>query len=200
MKILVACEYSGIVRDAFIAKGHTAISCDILPTESPGPHYQGDVIDILYENWDMIIAHPPCTYLCNSGVRWLYEKPGRWEKLDIACDFYKLFLGTNCKKVCIENPKMHKHAKLRINLNEKNMQYIQPNLFGHPEKKLTGLNLIGLPKLKPKNIVEPQYIVTKDGKKYSRLHYLSNNNKKERSKIRSKTFIGIANAMAEQWG
>ena len=114
MKVLVACEYSGTVRDAFINAGHDAMSCDILPTERPGPHYQGDVRELLIEKWDLIIAHPPCTYLCNSGVCHLHKDPARWERLDHAAAFFKLFLDVDCPHVAIENPIMHKYGKQRI--------------------------------------------------------------------------------------
>ena len=103
MKILVACEFSGVVRDAFIKRGYNAISCDILPTESPGPHYTGDVRDLLHDDWDLIIAHPPCTYLCNSGVCHLHTDQSRWQKLDDAAKFFKLFLDSKCPKIAIEN-------------------------------------------------------------------------------------------------
>ena len=111
MRVLVACEYSGTVRDAFINTGHDAMSCDILPTDQPGPHYQGDVREMLHERWDLIIAHPPCTYLCNSGVCHLHKDPTRWAKLEDAAKFFKLFLDIDGPRVAIENPIMHKYAK-----------------------------------------------------------------------------------------
>ena len=111
MKVLVACEYSGVVRDAFLAEGHDAISCDLLPTESPGPHIQGDVRPLLKEPWDLVIAHLPCTYLCNSGVRWLHSRPWRWDLLQSASAFFTLFLSL--PRVAIENPVMHKYAGIR---------------------------------------------------------------------------------------
>ena len=114
MRVLVACEFSGTVRDAFIAAGHDAISCDILPTDKPGPHYQGDVRDMLYERWDLIIAHPPCTYLCNSGVCHLHTDSARWGKLEDAAKFFKLFLDIDIPRVAIENPIMHKYGKQLI--------------------------------------------------------------------------------------
>jgi len=189
MKVLVACEYSGIVRDAFTIKGHDAWSCDILPTDNPnGNHYEGDVKDILYNDWDLIIAHPPCTYFANSGVRWLYEKPNRWAELDKSAEFFNLFLDHPCEKVAIENPVIHKHALKLIN-NRKYTQTIQPWQFGHGETKRTCLWLKGLPKLQPTNIVEGRE---------QRVWKLAPS--KDRWKLRSTTFQGIANAMANQWG
>ena len=189
MKVLVACEYSGIVRDAFTIKGHDAWSCDILPTDNPnGNHYEGDVKDILYNDWDLIIAHPPCTYFANSGVRWLYEKPNRWAELDKSAEFFNLFLDHPCEKVAIENPVIHKHALKLIN-NRKYTQTIQPFQFGHGETKRTCLWLKGLPKLKPTNIVEGRE---------QRVWKLPPS--KDRWKLRSTTFQGIAGAMANQWG
>ena len=189
MKVLVACEYSGIVRDAFTIKGHDAWSCDILPTDNPnGNHYEGDVKDILYNDWDLIIAHPPCTYFANSGVRWLHEKPNRWAELDKSAEFFNLFLGHPCERVAIENPVIHKHALKLIN-NRKYTQTIQPFQFGHGETKRTCLWLKGLPKLKPTNIVEGRE---------QRVWKLPPS--KDRWKLRSTTFQGIAGAMANQWG
>ena len=193
MRVLVACEFSGIVRDAFIAKGHDAVSCDLLPTERPGPHVQGDVMEVLDDCWDLIIAHPPCTYLCNSGVRWLYNSDksrneDRWGKMLKAALFYLKFRNPKkCKRVAIENPRMHKHAVKIIKVRA--TQFIQPWQFGHGETKATGLDLIGLPKLKPTNIVEGRE---------QRLHKLPPS--KDRAKLRSLTYQGIADAMAEQWG
>ena len=131
MRVLVACEYSGIVRDAFLAEGHDAISCDLLPTESPGPHIQGDVRPLLQEPWDLVIAHPPCTYLCNSGVRWLYEKDGRWDAMNEACDFFLNFLLLN--RVAVENPVMHGHALRRI--SRRHSFTVQPFQFWPPGKQ-----------------------------------------------------------------
>ena len=111
MRVLVACEYSGRVRDAFIAQGHSAMSCDLLPSEAPGPHYQGDVREVLMPDcWDLLIAHPPCTYLANSGVRWLRTKPGRWEQMETGALFFKSLLEANIPRVAVENPVMHKYA------------------------------------------------------------------------------------------
>ena len=184
MKILIACEFSGVVRDAFIERGHDVISCDMLPSEKPGPHYQGDVFDIINDGWNLMIAHPPCTFICNSGVRWLYEIPGRWEQLEEAKQFFNVFLNHNINKIAIENPIPHKYAEL-----PKYNQIIQPWMFGEGETKATCLWLKNLPILKSTDVV--------DGRK-PRVHYESPGI--ERHKNRSRTYTGIANAMAEQWG
>ncbi len=193
MKILVACEYSGRARDALIAKGHDAISCDLLPTESPGPHYQGDVMDIIYDDWDMMLAFPDCTYLCNSGVRWLYYPDGsknlvRWGKMVRAAYFFKSLLEfKRIPKRVIENPRMHKYAVEII--GRRADQFIQPWMFGHGEIKATGLHLEGLQKLEPTNIVEGRE---------ARIHKMSPNS--NRGKDRSLILLGYASAFAEQWG
>ena len=148
MRVLVACEYSGKVRDAFRAKGHDAMSCDILPTDVDGPHYQGDVRDIINDGWDLMIAHPPCTYLTNSGVTWLHKDPSRWEKLDEGAAFFKSLLDAPIQRIAVENPIMHKYAKERIG-GVKQSQVIQPWMFGHMEQKATCFWLKGLPLLKP---------------------------------------------------
>ena len=186
MEILIACEYSGVVRDSFAAKGHNVWSCDLLPTEKPGQHYQGDVRDILYEGWDLLIAHPECTYLCNSGVRWLHSDITRWPKLFDAAAFYKLLLDAPIEKKCIENPIFHKYARQLIGSNH--TQIVQPWWFGHGETKATGLNLYNLPKLKPTEIVDGRAAL---------VHRMPPS--PERSKMRSKTCTGLGAAMAEQW-
>lgn len=195
MRVLVACEYSGTVRDAFKAKGHDAWSCDILPTDKEGQHYQCDVREVLNKEWDLMIAHPPCTYLTNSGVTWLHRDPSRWQKLDDAADFFRSLLNAPIPRICIENPIMHKHAKERIGSNQS--QVIQPWMFGHMEQKATCLWLKGLPLLKPTNNVKEEMLKLPDSQR-QRLHYLPPS--KDRWKIRSTTFQGIADAMAEQWG
>ena len=205
MNVLIACEESGTVRDAFIRRGHNAISCDILETSSPGPHVVGDVKHLLKMKWDLIIAHPPCTYLCNSGVCWLYKKipsgtgwpnpvkftkernEERWEQMREGAEFFNLFMQADCERIAIENPIMHKYAVEIIGRRQD--QVIQPWQFGHGETKATCLWLKGLLKLKPSNIVEGRE---------QRLHLLPPS--KDRAKIRSKTFQGIADAMADQWG
>ena len=182
MKILIACEYSGRVRDAFIAQGHNAISCDLLPSDTPGPHFQGDMFSLPLKGFDLIIAHPPCTYVCVSGNR---HYTGTQQRID-GCRFIERIWDINIAKICIENPvgvintlipKMPKP------------QYIQPWMFGHGETKKTGLWKRGLPDLKPTNIV--------DGR-LDRIHKMPPS--KERGKIRSLTYQGIADAITKQWG
>ena len=189
MKILIACEESQAVCKAFRLAGHEAFSCDILPCSGGHPewHIQGDVIWRLSDGWDMLIAHPPCTFLCNSGVRWLKGNPQRFEKMLAASEFFKTFLRmVSIPKICVENPIPHKHAKL-----PPYTQIIHPWQFGHGEKKRTCLWLRGLPELTASNIVEgrEQRIWRKFGGKTP-----------DRSVLRSKTFPGIASAMAAQWG
>lgn len=196
MKVLVGCEYSGTVRDAFIRQGHDAISCDILPTEVPGPHYQGDVIDLLGEHFDLAIFHPPCTYLTNSGVAWLHKDPSRWEKLDEGAAFFKMLLDAPVPRIAIENPIMHKYAKERIG-GVKQTQLVQPWMFGHMEQKATCLWLKGLPPLVPTNNVKAEMDALPANQR-QRIHYLPPS--ADRWKLRSTTFKGIAAAMAEQWG
>lgn len=191
IKVLIACAFSGIVRDAFLLNGHDALSCDLLPSERPGPHYMGDVRDILNDNWDLMIAHPPCTHLAVSGARWFKDKIVEQQH---ALDFVKVLMNTNIDKICIENPVSIISSHIR-----KPDQTIQPWMFGHPETKKTCLWLRGLNKLIPTDIVEPKYIITKDGKRYSPTHY-NNGWSKNRGHERSRTYTGIANAMAEQWG
>jgi hypothetical protein len=196
MKILVACEYSGKVRDAFIDRGHNAISCDLLPTDSPGPHYQGDVFDMLGENWDLIIAHPPCTALTVSGNRTYGEGKGRYnERLQAAEWTEKLW--NRCKevspKVCFENP-----VGVLSRLTEMpKAKYVQPYEFGHLEQKKTGLYLHGLEPLQPENNVYKQMMDLPKNQR-ERMFYLPPS--KDRWKIRSTTYLGIAQAMANQWG
>lgn len=184
MKVLIACEFSGIVRDAFIKNGHDAISCDLLPSEAPGPHIKDDVLGYLACDWDLLVAHPPCTYLCNSGVRWLYTEHGRWEKMENAASFFMELFNANIGKICIENPIPHKYTRL-----PKYDQIIQPWQFGHGETKATCLWLKNLPKLAATSIV--------DGRT-QKIHLMSPSD--DRSKNRSRTYTGIANAMAMQWG
>lgn len=195
MKILIACEYSGVVRDAFIRQGHQAISCDLLPTESEGPHYQGDLFDILDEDWDMIIAFPPCTYLCSSGLHWNKRRPKREEKTKQAFEFVMKIANANCERIAIENPIGCISTKWR-----KPDQIIQPYHFGEDASKATCLWLKNLLPLKSTKYVEPRIV---NGKKRWSNQTNSGQNKltpsKDRSKIRSKTYPGIAEAMADQW-
>lgn len=193
-RVLVACEYSGTVRDAFRRLGHDAVSCDILPTDVQGPHFQGDVREILDQGWDLMIAHPPCTYLTNSGVRWLHTDKSRWDKLKDGADFFRLLLNAPIPRICVENPIMHKYARELIGQDK--AQVIQPWMFGHTETKATCLWLKGLPMLKPTNDVKEK-MGTLSVKERNRIHYLPPS--VDRWKIRSTTFQGIADAMAEQW-
>jgi hypothetical protein len=194
MRVLIACEYSGAVRDAFRALGHDAVSCDLLPTDRPGPHIRGDATVLLSDGWDMLIAHPPCTYLANSGVRWLYGKQGgtavrdeaRWEKMREAADLFRTFLDAPIPLIAVENPVMHKHAREIIGRGPDCT--IQPWEHGHGEIKRTCFWLKGLPPLTPSNVV--------DGRK-PRVHFASPG--PDRWKERSTTLPGIAAAMAAQW-
>jgi len=195
MRVLIACEYSGRVRDAFIAAGHDAMSCDILPTDVDGPHYQGDVFDLDLTQFDMMIAHPPCTYLTNAGVTWLHKDPTRWDKLDDGAAFFKALLDAPIPRICIENPIMHKYAKERIG-EVKQSQVVQPWMFGHMEQKATCLWLKGLPLLQPTNNVKDEMMKLPDRER-QRLHYLPPS--PNRWKLRSTTYQGIADAMADQW-
>ena len=196
MRILIACEYSGVVRDAFIKMGHEAMSCDILPTDQPGPHYQGNVQDILHDGWDLMIAHPPCTYLTNSGVCWLHKDTSRWARLDDSAEFFKVLLNAPIERIAVENPIMHKYAKERIG-GLKQSQVIQPWMFGHMEQKATCLWLKDLPLLIPSDNVKEEMLKLPKNQR-ERLHYLPPS--KDRWKIRSATYLGIAQAMADQWG
>ncbi len=187
MKVLIACEFSGTVRDAFIRAGHDAISCDLLPTESPGPHYRGDVRDILGGGFQLMIAHPPCTYLANSGVRWMYEQNDRWQHLiDGAC-FFRDLLAAPIPMKAIENPVMHKWARKIVGSDA--TQTVQPWQFGHGETKAVSLWLRNLPPLVSTNIVEGRE---------ARVHRMAP--RPDRWKERSRFFTGIADAMAQQWG
>jgi len=186
MKVLIACEFSGIVRDAFLAKGHDAMSCDLLPTEKPGPHYQGDVFDIINDGWDMMVGHPECTRLCNSGVRWLHER-NLWGDMEEAAYFFNNLKNANISRICLENPSPHKYAREIIG---EYTQLIQPSQFGHAESKATCLWLKNLEKLTPTEIITKGII--------HRVHLEPPG--PERHKNRSRSLIGIANAMAEQWG
>jgi hypothetical protein len=183
MKVLVACEYSGRVRDAFIAKGHDAMSCDMLPTDAPGPHYQGDVRDLLWHGWDLMIAHPPCTHLAVSGARHFAAKKASGVQ-DDALDFVRLLLDAPIHRIALENPISIISSRIR-----KPDQIIQPWQYGHGETKATCLWLKNLPKLQPTNIVEGRE---------ARIHKIPPS--ADRWKERSRTFAGIADAMASQWG
>lgn len=189
MKVLVACEFSGRVRDAFGERGHDAWSCDFEASETPGQHIQGDVRLILDHGWDMMIAHPPCTRLCNSGVRWLLERR-LFQEMDIACSFFKLLLDCHIPKVAIENPVMHAYARLGIGGLKPDFT-IQPWQFGDAQTKRTCFWTRNLPPLRPEVNIKPDSCradVHREGPSSLR------------ARNRSRTFPGIAKAMATQWG
>jgi len=191
VRVLVACEFSGVVRDAFIDAGHDAVSCDLLPSERPGPHIIGDALEAIDRvRPTLLLAFPPCTYLANSGVRWLYGGAGtevdlvRWGQMLNAAAFFKELLGADVPMIAVENPIQHRHAGL-----PKPTQIVQPFMFGTPETKATGLWLKGLPELRPTEIVAGRI---------PRVPHESPG--PDRWKNRSRTIPGIAAAMAEQWG
>jgi len=193
VKVLIACEESQEVCKAFRALGHEAYSCDIIDCSGNHPewHIKKDVSFILNEGWDLMIAHPPCTRLCNSGVMWLHKR-NLWNELVEACGLFRRLLKAPIKKICVENPIPHKYG-----LGKTYSQIVQPYMFGHMERKATCLWLKGLPKLKETNNVKEGMLKLPKAKQ-QRLHYLSPG--PERAKLRSKTFKGVANAMADQWG
>ena len=196
MRVLVACESSGAVRDAFIRAGHYAASCDLLPSESPlGDHYQCDVTEILDHGWDLLIAHPPCTYLSVSGMHWTTRGLRDPKLTEDALDFVRLFMDAPIERIAIENPVSVISSRIR-----KPDQIIQPYQFGHDASKKTCLWLKGLPLLKPTQMVEPRIV---GGKTRWGNQTDSGQNKlppsKDRWKLRSKTYEGIADAMAAQW-
>ena len=207
MRVLIACEFSGTVRDAFIARGHDAWSCDLLPTEAPGPHWCGDVLELLEntrsdpEFWppfDLMIAHPPCTFLCSSGLHWNKRVPGRQEKTEEALAFVRALMDTPIPRICIENPVGCIGTRIKPAT-----QYVQPYQFGHDACKRTGLWLSGLPPLKIDlhQYVKPRMV---NGKPRWANQTDSGQNKlapsEDRWKLRAETYSGIANAMADQWG
>jgi len=201
VRVLVACEYSGVVRDAFIRAGHDALSCDLLPTESPGPHYQGDVFDIIGDGWDMMIAHPPCTYLSYAGIRH-WNTPGRCEKRLAALDFFRRLWEAPINRICIENPKGCTSPTIA-----KYTQEIQPFYFGDSAYETTWLWLKNLPPLvhwdgdglfhgaTHVHPPEPEYV---DGSGKAR--HFTEAMTGDRAHKRAKTFSGIGQAMADQWG
>lgn len=198
MRVLVACEYSGTVRDAFLRAGHDALSCDLLPTDVAGPHYQGDVLDIIGEGWDLMIAHPPCTFLTLAGVRWLHDPerfPTRRADMERAADFFASLLAAPVPRIAVENPVMHGDAIARI--GRRPDQYIHPHEFGHHERKRTGLWLSGLPPL----------LADQDGLALTMSRPAAHRDRIHRAppgpdrwKLRSTTYPGIAAAMVAQWG
>jgi len=190
MKVLIGCEFSGVVRDAFAGFGHDAWSCDLLETERPGQHIVGSVLDHLNEDWDLAVFHPPCTYLTNSGVRWLYKggrgnviDKARWALMVDAERFFDLLWRSGIPKICIENPIPHAHAKLPAY-----SQIVHPWWFGHGETKATCLWLKNLPVLIPTEIVQGRW---------PKVHFESPG--PDRWKRRSRTAVGLADAMASQW-
>lgn len=199
MKVLIACEFSGRVRDSFLALGHDAISCDVLPTDVAGPHYCGDVLDIINDGFDLMIAHPPCTYLTNAGVRHLHadcvSKNGkrtavygeaRFAAMEKAAEFFLKLYNAPIPKICVENPVPHKYARAIIGKYD---QIINPWQFGHGETKKTCLWLKNLPLLMPTNVVSGRKAVA---------HMMPGT--KNQAKLRSITYLGIAKAFAEQYG
>lgn len=207
-RVLIGCETSGVVRRAFDRRGFDAWSCDLLPSDDrSNRHIQDDIRNVLLDEWDLIIvAHPPCTRLCNSGVRWLHKPPrGKtrdqmWKELDEAADLFSTIWNADCPRVAIENPVMHKYAVERIENYHRQAQTVQPHHFGDPAFKATNLYLRNLPPLKrthwmdvPDKKTEPER-----HKRWSFIHRATPG--PERWKLRSKTFDGIADAMAEQWG
>ena len=196
MKVLVACEFSGRVRDAFARHGHEAVSCDLLPSETEGNHIQGDVLEVIQsQHFDLMVAHPPCTFFAHSGVRWLHEQEGRWAKLDEAAEFFNALLDAPIEQICVENPVPHGYAVERIK-GRKYTQLIQPYQFGYKERKATCLWLKNLPPLQPTSDLWDEMMKLPYGQR-NRLHWLSPS--KDRWKERSRTFQGIADAMADQW-
>ena len=198
MKVLVGCEVSGVVRDAFTAAGHDATSCDLLPSDRPGKHYQGDVVDILGHDWDLGIFFPPCTYLCVSGLHWNKRIPGRAALTEDALRFVVLLLNSPIPRIALENPIGIISTRIR-----KPDQIIQPYQFGHPESKQTALWLQGLPLLQPTDVLEPTEFQPNGRPRWSN-QTPSGQNKlgpsADRAKLRSATYSGIAAAMADQWG
>jgi len=188
MIVVVICERFGRIRDAFNKRGHLAVSCDLVPSETDNTlHIQEDCRNLNYSGVDLLIANPDCTYLCNSGVRWLYEEEGRWEKMEEAALFFRWILELPVPKIAVENPIMHKYA-IEI-IGKKQDQIIQPWQYGHGETKATCLWLKGLPKLQATDIV--------DGR-HPAVHLMSPS--PDRGIKRSITYQGVADAMAEQWG
>lgn len=196
MKVLVACEFSGTVRNAFLERGHDAWSCDLLPSEDgSNRHIRGDVREVLNDGWDLLmVAHPPCTRLCNSGVRWLSVPPAgktldqMWRELREGAELFSDLWNAPIERICMENPVMHKHAKALIRNYREFAQSIQPWQFGHGETKRTCLWLKNLKPLIPTNIVSGRE---------PRVHHASPG--PDRWKLRSRFFPGVAKAMAEQW-
>lgn len=198
MKVLIACEMSGVVREAFRKRGHDAWSCDLVtPLDNSPYHYTDDVINHLNEGWDLMIGHPPCTYLCNTGVRWLCQNEERQALLEQARKFFYALWDAPIERICLENPTPHKHGRL-----PPYQQHIQPWYFGHSVNKRTCLWLKNLPKLVPTKVVDKEEVITfPSGKTMGKWYYeTSCLPHKDRATARSITFQGIADAMALQWG
>lgn len=208
MRVLIACECSGIVRNAFIALGHDAISCDLKETQSPGPHHTGSVFDIINDGFDLMIAHPPCTYLTVTANKWLKDQPARASGALVGAarraaraegiTFFMELANAPIEKIVIENP-----VGCMSSIYRKPDQIIQPMDYGHPEPKKTCLWLKGLPLLRATHTgIEPEYHTTASGKRMPKWYAYADKSKgqEHRAEIRSQTFYGIANAMANQWG
>lgn len=197
MRVLVGCERSGVVRDAFTARGHDAWSCDVVPSERPGQHICGDVRDVLGDGWDLMIAHPPCTYLCGMGIWWNHKRPERWPATEAAAEFFMRLALADIPRVAIENPIGTMSTRWR-----KADQVINPWQFGDEFHKPTCLWLRGLPRLQPTLVVgRGRFYVKANGSRMAAWsHTTSGTNKAKRAAIASRTFQGIARAMADQWG
>lgn len=204
MRVLIGCERSGRVRDAFIRRGHDAWSCDLEPTDSPGPHIQGDVLDVLDGGWDLGIFHPVCRYLSNSGAKHLYERmrkeygcyTDRWEKMIDGAVFFRTLLHAPIEKIAVENPVIHGHAKKIIGMEQ--TQIIHPWEHGHKEMKATCLWLKNLPEIVDTDNVGPPPTDPEERKKWAVVHRMPPG--PERERLRSQTYQGIADAFADQWG
>lgn len=206
MKILIGCETSGVMRRAFADRGHNVWSCDLLPAaDGSNRHIRCDIRDILSDRWDLLaVMHPPCTRLCNSGVRWLSQPPrGRsladmWAELDAGADLFAACWNAPIDRVAVENPVMHKHAKARMPGDLPKPQIVQPWWFGEPFFKATGFYLRGLPQLRATNRLTPPKAGTDTHKAWSAVHRASPG--PDRWRLRSRTFAGVADACADQWG
>jgi hypothetical protein len=200
VKVLIACEYSGVVRESFRKLGHDAVSCDLLDTEIDGPHHKGTVLDILYDGWDLLIAHPPCTYLCSSGLHWNKRTPGRAELTKEALEFVRVLLSAPIGKIALENPV----GCISTNIRPYD-QVIQPYEFGDDASKKTCLWLKNLPRLKPTTRIAGR-LVMHNGKTVERWANQTDSGQnnlgpsERRGLERSRTYQGIADAMAAQWG
>lgn len=193
-RVLVACEYSGVVRDAFAAHGHQAVSCDVLPSERPGPHIIADVLDVLDYGWDLMVAHPPCQYLATSGVRWLHEDPDRLPKTSAGARFFNAMLEAPIPLIAVENPVQHGYAKKMI--RGRPAQAIQPWMFGEDTSKKTLLWLKGLPPLRPTKVLVRRRYANQTPSGQNKL----GPGDPRRALERARTPDGVAEAMASQWG